>query len=141
MAKVSAKVVHIKGVTFNGMADSKHWIPLDGPEEFGGSNAGTRPKELIMIGLAGCTGSDVASMLAKMREPFTRFEVHISGEMAEDHPKVYQSLHITYKLWGEGLKTANIEKAISLSKEKYCSVTAMLKGSIKITESYEVNPG
>ena len=140
MAKVSAKVVQISGVTFNGITDSKHWITMDGPEEFGGSDGAIRPKELLLLSLAGCTGSDVASILTKMREPYTRFEVHIEGEMAQEHPKVYTSLHLKFKIWGDGLNTSNIEKAMSLSSEKYCSVTAMLRNSVKITDSYEINP-
>ncbi len=140
MSKVKGKAVHIKGVTFMGLTDSNHWVPMDGPEQFGGSDAGIRPKELLLLSLIGCTGSDVASILSKMREPFTKFEVHIEGEMTETHPKVYTKLHITFKIWGEGLKAANIEKAIALSRETYCGVTAMLKNSIEITDSYEINP-
>ncbi len=140
MAKVNARAVHIEGVTFNGITNSKHWVPMDGPEQFGGSDGGIRPKELLLLALAGCTGSDVASILTKMREPFTRFEVIVDGEMAEEHPKVYKNLHITYKFWGEGLKPANIEKAISLSTEKYCAVSAMLKGTVDISESFIINP-
>jgi putative redox protein len=140
MSKVSAKAVHISGVTFNGLADSNHWVPMDGPEMFGGAGAGIRPKELLLLALAGCTGSDVASILIKMRELFTKFEVHITGEMTEDHPKVYKNLHVTYKLWGEGLKEKNIEKAIALSRDTYCGVTAMLKSSVQLTDSYVVNP-
>lgn len=138
MAKVNGKAVHIKGVTFLGVTNSKHWVPMDGPEQFGGSDAGIRPKELMLLALAGCTGSDVASILTKMREPFTKFEVSVDGEMAEEHPKVYKSLHITYKFWGTGLKESNIEKAIKLSTETYCAVSAMLKNSVDITDSYEI---
>ncbi|MBN2424966.1 MAG: OsmC family protein [Calditrichaceae bacterium] len=140
MAKVSAKVIQISGVTFNGLTESKHWVAMDGPEEFGGSDGAIRPKELLLLSLAGCTGSDVASILTKMRERYTRLEVHLDGEMAEEHPKVYTSLHLKFKIWGDDLNTSNIEKAISLSSGKYCSVTAMLRNSVKITDSYEINP-
>ncbi len=140
MSKASAKVVQIKGVTFNGITDSGHWVPMDGPTQFGGSDAAIRPKELLLLSLAGCTGSDVASILTKMREPYTRFEVTVDAEMTETHPKVYSSIHLTFKVWGDGIKTANLEKAIKLSEEVYCGVTAMLKDSVKITSSYEINP-
>ena len=72
---MQAKAINIKGVTFIGKAQSNHWITMDGPEEFQGSNAATRPKELILIGLAGSSGSDVASILSKMREKVSRFEI------------------------------------------------------------------
>lgn len=140
MVTVKAKVIQIAGVTFNGLTNSNHWVPMDGPKEFGGSDAGIRPKELLLLALAGCTGSDVASMLGKMREPLTRFEVHIEADMAEEHPKVYTDIRVIFKLWGDEIKTANVEKAINLSTEKYCAVSAMLKPSVNISESYQINP-
>ena len=140
MANAKAKVVQIKGVTFAAKTSSNHWLTIDGPEQFGGSDAATRPKELLLVSLAGCTGSDVASILAKMREKVTRFEVHAEAEQTDQHPKVYKSIHLTFKVWGEDIKEANVEKAIKLSSEVYCGVTAMLKNSVKITESYEINP-
>jgi putative redox protein len=140
MATVKAKVVQIQGVTFNGLTSSNHWVPMDGPEQFGGSDAAIRPKELLLLALAGCTGSDVASIMAKMREPVTRFEVHIEAEMAETHPKVYTDIKIIFKLWGEGIKVSNLEKAMKLSSETYCAVSAMLRPSVNITETFEINP-
>lgn len=140
MVTVKAKVIQIAGVTFNGLTNSNHWVPMDGPKEFGGSDAGIRPKELLLLALAGCTGSDVASILGKMREPLTRFEVHIEADMAEEHPKVYTDIRVIFKLWGDEIKTANVEKAINLSTEKYCAVSAMLKPAVNISESYQINP-
>ena len=140
MQKVKAKAVQVKGVTFMGITDSNHWVPMDGPAEFGGADAGIRPKELLLLSLIGCTGSDVASILKKMREPYTRFEVVLDGEMTDQHPKVYTKLHITYKVWGEGIKESNLQKAIQLSSQTYCGVTAMLKDSVEISDSYVINP-
>ena len=140
MQKVTAKAVQVKGVTFMGITDSNHWVPMDGPIEFGGADAGIRPKELLLLSLIGCTGSDVASILNKMREPYTRFEVVLDGEMTDQHPKVYTKLHITYKVWGEGIKESNLQKAIQLSSQTYCGVTAMLKDSVEISDSYVLNP-
>jgi putative redox protein len=137
---MQAKAINIKGVTFIGKAKSNHWITMDGPEEFQGSDAATRPKELVLIGLAGCSGSDVSSILSKMRENITRFEIDVDAESATEHPKVYTKIHLTFKFWGSDLKEANLEKAINLSQDKYCSVTAMLKSSVEITHSYEINP-
>ena len=135
-----ARAVHVKGVTFLGIADSRHWVPMDGPAEFGGSDAGTRPKELILLGLAGCTGSDVASMLNKMRVPYTKFHVDIEAEMAEEHPKVFTKIEVIYRFWGEDLDRSKLEHAIRLSEETYCGVTAMLKPSVEMSSRYEVNP-
>ena len=135
-----ANILQVKGITFVGKAASNHWISMDGPQDFSGSNAATRPKELILIGLGGCTGADVASILSKMRQKVDRFEIDIKAESATEHPKVFTKIHITYKFWGEELNTSNIEKAIFLSQDKYCSVTAMLIKSVDITHSYEINP-
>ncbi|MCD6375561.1 MAG: OsmC family protein [Caldisericaceae bacterium] len=137
--QVKGKVVHIKGVTFNGITDSNHWVPMDGPPKFGGENGAIRPKELLLLSLAGCTGSDVASILIKMRQKFHRFEVHVDAEMADEHPKVYTKIHLTYKIWGE-VNEQNLVKAINLSQDVYCAVTAMLQKAVEITHSYEINP-
>lgn len=134
-----AKAINIKGVTFIGKAQSNHWIAMDGPEEFQGSDAATRPKELVLIGLAGCSGSDVASILTKMREKYTKFEIDIEAESSTEHPKVFTKIHLKYQFWGENLKKENIEKAINLSQEKYCSVSAMLKPTVDISHSIEIN--
>ena len=137
---MKANVVQVKGISFIGKAATNHWVAMDGPADFKGSDAGTRPKELILIGLGGCTGADVASMLSKMKAPVSRFEIDIDAESAEEHPKVFTKIHLTYKFWGEGVKEDNLEKAITLSQDKYCSVSAMLKKAVEITHSYKLNP-
>jgi len=135
-----ARAVHIQGVTFMGVADSRHWVPMDGPTQFGGADAGTRPKELVLLALAGCTGSDVASILTKMRVPFTKYQVEIEAELAAEHPKVFTTIEITHKFWGEGLDTSKLERAIELSETTYCAVSAMLRPSVEIKTRHEVNP-
>ncbi|RMH63525.1 MAG: OsmC family peroxiredoxin [Calditrichaeota bacterium] len=135
-----AKAVNIKGVTFLGLTDSKHWIPMDGPEMFGGSEAGIRPKELLLLSLAGCTGSDVASIVDKMRMPYDRFEVHIEADMTDEHPKVYKNITVIYKFWGDQLAEDKITHAIELSEGKYCGVTAMLRPAVNINWKLELNP-
>jgi putative redox protein len=137
---MEAKVVRVNGITFIGKAASNHWIIIDGPQEFQGSDAATRPKELLLIALGGCSGSDVASILHKMRENVTRFEIDLAADVATEHPKVFTKIDINYKFWGENLKSANLEKAIHLSHERYCSVSAMLKKTVNITYRYEINP-
>jgi len=140
MAQKNAIVKNIQGITFAAHADSNHWVMMDGPADFGGSNAGTRPKELLLIALGGCTGSDVASMLHKRRAPLTAFEIRLTGNESEEHPKVFTDIHIEYIFFGDGLEPADIEHAIELSTTKYCSVSAMLKNSVKITHSYRIEP-
>jgi putative redox protein len=137
---MNAKIVQVKGITLIGKTDSGHWIPMDGPVDLNGQDAAIRPKELLLVGLGGCTGMDVVSILQKMKEKVTRFEIDIDAQSANEHPKVFTKIHIIYKFWGENLNESNINKAITLSQERYCSVSAMLKKSLPLTHSYEINP-
>lgn len=138
MATKQALVRHLQGVTFAGKADSGHWVMMDGPSELGGSDAGSRPKELVLMALGGCTGSDVAAILQKKRIPFEDFELHITANVAEEHPQVFTSIHIEYVVFGENINPADVERAIELSTTKYCAVSAMLRASVKITHSYQI---
>ena len=138
MATKKAVVKHIKGVTFMGKADSNHWVTMDGPENFGGSDAGTRPKELLMLALGGCTGSDVASILGKKKIKLDGFEMNISADVADEHPQVFTKMHLEYVFYGKNLPEKDIERAIDLSLTKYCSVTAMLQKAMPIEHSYKI---
>lgn len=140
MAQKKAIVKSINGITFAAHSDSNHWVIMDGPADFGGSNAGSRPKELLLISLGGCTGSDVVSILRKRKAPLAGFEIHLTGNESEEHPRVFTEIHIEYVFYGDGLEPADIERAIELSTTKYCSVSAMLKSSVKITHSYRIQP-
>ena len=140
MAKKEALVRHMQGMTFAGKADSGHWVMMDGPAQLGGSDAGARPKELVLMALGGCTGSDVAAILQKKRIPLEDFELHLTANVAEEHPQVYTSIHIEYVVYGENINPADVERAIELSTTKYCSVSAMLRASVEITHSYQIKP-
>jgi len=138
MAAKTAVVKHIKGVTFMGKADSNHWVSMDGPEEFGGSNAGTRPKELLLLALGGCTGSDVAVILKKKKINVDGFDIFLNAEVQESHPQVYTKINLEYVFYGKDIPAEAVERAIELSQKTYCSVTAMLQKSIDITHSYRI---
>jgi len=138
MAVKKAYIKQIKGITFAGKTDSNHWITMDGPEDFGGSNAGVRPKELLLLGLGGCTGSDVVSILSKKRIKVEDFEINITSDVAEEHPQVFTKIHVEYVFYGKDLPVADIERAIDLSQNKYCSVTKMLEKAAIITHSYRI---
>jgi putative redox protein len=140
MAKRHAVVRHIQGVTFAGKADSNHWVMMDGPVDFGGSNAGSRPKELLLLALGGCTGSDIASILQKKRVPHRGFLINLTANTAEEHPQVFTDIHIEYVFYGDGISAADVERAIDLSTTKYCSVSAMLRASVKLTHSHRIEP-
>ncbi len=138
MAQHNAVLKQLQGITFVGKTDSNHWITMDGPENFGGSDAGIRPKELLLLSLAGCTASDVASILSKKRVKLDNFEVQISAESTETHPKVYTKIHLEFMFFGKDIKENDVERAIELSQTTYCGVTAMLQKSIDITHSFTI---
>lgn len=138
MAQKTALVKQIKGVTFMGKADSNHWVTMDGPEEFGGSNAGTRPKELILLALAGCTASDVAVILNKKKIKYDDFEINVTADMQETHPQVYTKINVEYVIYGKNIPADAVERAIELSQKTYCSVTAMLQKAVEITHSFRI---
>lgn len=115
-----------------------HKIVLDADEAVGGHNLGPRPKPLILVALAGCTAMDVVSMLGKMRVQPDAFRVNVEGELTDEHPKVYQKLHIQYIFRGENLPLDKLEKAVNLSQEKYCGVSAMLAKAAQITHEIVV---
>jgi putative redox protein len=138
MSTKKAIVKHIQGVTFMGKADSNHWVPMDGPEQFGGSDSGTRPKELLLIALGGCTGSDVATILGKKKVKIDGFEMNITADVQEKHPQVYTKIHLEYVFYGNDIPKEAVERAIELSQSTYCSVTAMLQKAVEITHSYRI---
>jgi putative redox protein len=115
-----------------GQASSRHAIVVDAGKE----KTANSPMELVLIALCGCTASDVIGILRKKREPFTALEVHAKGERAADYPAVYTEIHLTYIVRGQVSKKA-MEDAVHLSKEKYCSVSAMLGKTAKITYTIE----
>ncbi len=138
MSTRKAYIKQVKGITFVGKTDSNHWVTMDGSKDFGGSDAGIRPKELILLGLGGCTGSDVVSILAKKRVKLDDFEINIETEVSEQHPQVFTKLHLEYVFYGKDINTKDVERAIELSQTKYCGVTAMLEKAVEMTHSYRI---
>jgi len=104
-----------------------HSIKLDADAEFGGKDAGPRPKPLLLVALAGCSGMDVVSVLKKMREPVSWFNMKVEGDLGSEHPKIYERIKIIYEFKAsDGLKDENVRKAVDLSRTRYCGVNAML---------------
>lgn len=126
-----AKTTWIDHQRFDGIASSGHKIVVDGDKA-----AGNSPMELVLIGLCGCTGYDVVSILQKKREPFTSLEVRAEAERAADPPSVYTEIKLIYRVGGKVSHKA-VEDAVRLSKEKYCSVSAMLQKTAQISSEIE----
>ena len=130
---MDAKVTWHKGLSFTGSAaGSGYTLPLGAEAEVGGLNDGFRPLELFAVGLAGCTGMDVISILQKKRQPVKAFEVRVHAEQAEEHPHVFTRVLVEYVVTGAGVEREAVERAVSLSDTKYCSAQAMLRKAAPI---------
>jgi putative redox protein len=121
-----------------GEANGSPGIVVDSSGEPYGTHSGPTSMELILIGLAGCTGMDVISIMAKKRQPLKSLRVKVEGERAEEHPRVYTKIHVTYIAYGEGIDEKALERSIELSETKYCSVSAMLRKTAEITSSFQI---
>ena len=128
----------VDGLLMVGKSDSGHTITMDGPPESGGENLSVRPMEMLLLGVAGCTMIDVVTTLKKMRQDLSHLETKINAERATDHPKVFTDIHIQFILKGQNLDEKKIDKAITLSAEKYCSASIMLGQTATITHDFEV---
>ena len=128
----------VDGLLMVGKSDSGHTITMDGPPESGGENLGVRPMEMLLLGVAGCTMIDVVTTLKKMRQDLSHLETKINAERATDHPKVFTDIHIHFIVKGKDLDAKKVDKAITLSAEKYCSASIMLGETATITHDFEV---
>jgi putative redox protein len=115
-----------------------HELILDASPEGGGEDRGPRPKILMMVALAGCTGMDVVSILRKMRVEVEGFNVRVEGELTEEHPKHYTSMKVIYEFKGKDLPMEKLEKAVNLSEERYCGVNASYKKAMAITTEIRI---
>jgi len=135
---MNISVKWIDGMLMVGKSDSGHAIVMDGPPEIGGENLGVRPMEMLLIGMAGCTMIDVVSTLKKMREDIIDCQTQVSADRAEEYPKVFTNIHVHFVLRGNQLNLSNVDKAIKLSAEKYCSASIMIGKTANITHDYEI---
>ncbi|WP_298218486.1 OsmC family protein [Halothiobacillus sp.] len=136
---MKARVKWVEGMAFMAESDSGHGIMLDGSPDIGGRNLGARPMEMVLMGLGGCTAIDVMVILGKQRQPVEDCWIELDAERADvAAPKVFTKIHVHYVVKGSGLDPKQVERAVKLSAEKYCSVSAMLKNSVDITYDFEI---
>jgi len=125
-------------MTFIGKAGTNHLVPMDTTPDFGGDSSATKPLELLLIGLGGCTGMDIASLFKKMRVDFSGIEMNLTAERSEEHPNVYTKIDLEYVIYGRGIDEEKVKRAVELSQEKYCSVSAMLKKSCPVNYTWRI---
>lgn len=139
--KHEARVRWAGGMQFIGKAGTNHLVPMDTGPEFGGDSSATKPLELLLVALGGCTGMDLVSLLRKMRVEFSALEMNITADRAEEHPTVYTRIDIEYVISGRGIDEEKVKRAIGLSQEKYCSVSAILRKSCPVNYTWRIAEG
>lgn len=135
---VTARVKHVDGLQFVGQSASGHAVVMDGPEASGGNNTGMSPMEMLLVGLGGCTGMDVASVLKKKKQKVSSLEVVVHGTKSEHDPKWYKEVSIEYVIKGHEISEDAVKRAIDLSMEKYCSVKATFENQSKVDFTYRI---
>jgi putative redox protein len=125
-------VSHQEEMAFEVALDG-HTFLIDADESVGGKDRGPRPKALLLSGLAGCTAMDVTSILGKMKVSFDSFKVEIDAHLTDEHPKIYDKIHVRYVLTGSDIDRSKVERAVELSEERYCGASAMLRQAAEIT--------
>ena len=133
-----ATVKWLDGVAFVGESGSGHAVVLDGSPAAGGRNIGMRPMETLLIGLGACSAFDVVTILRKARQEVTDCQVELEAERADSVPAVFTRVHMQFVISGSKIRESAVRRAVDLSAEKYCSATAMLRGSVEITHGYRI---
>ena len=135
---MKARIKLADGMTFVAESGSGHAVVVDAAPDVGGRNLGARPMELVLMGTGACTAIDVMHILRKARQPVTDCVVEVEAERADKEPKVFTTIHLHYIVTGRSLPPAQVERAVKLSKEKYCSATIMLAATAQVTFDFEV---
>jgi len=137
MTKEIVETRWLGNMAFEGTV-SGHKIIVDAESHVGGENRGARPKSLMLLALGGCTGMDVVSILKKMRIEFENVSVIVEGELTQEYPKYYHSMHVIYAFTGANLPFEKLRRAVELSEEKYCGVSAVYKKAVKMTSEIRI---
>jgi putative redox protein len=135
---MKARVKWVENVCFMGESETGHAVVLDGAPSVGGRNLGMRPMEMLLIGMGACTSFDVVTILKKARQPITDCVAEIDAVRADEIPKVFTKIHVHFVVTGKDLSATQVERAIKLSAEKYCSASIMLGKSVEVTHDFEI---
>ncbi|HEB82168.1 MAG TPA: OsmC family protein [Gammaproteobacteria bacterium] len=135
---MKAVVKWLDNMSFVGESESGHSVVMDGPPESGGRNLGVRPMEMVLLGMGGCTAFDVVLILQRQRQAISDCHVELSAERAQNVPKVFTKIHVHYVVRGSNLDEKKVARAVSMTADKYCSVSIMLAASVDISHDYEI---
>jgi len=135
---MKAQVKWLGGRAFEGVPDSGHAVIMDSAPDFGGQNRGVRPMEMLLLGMGGCTSIDVMNILQKSRQDVTDCVAEMTAERAETEPRVFVRMHVHFKVTGHNLDPKRVDRAITLSAQKYCSASIMLGKTADISHDFEI---
>jgi putative redox protein len=135
---MKVRVKWVEDVCFVGESESNHAVVLDGSPEIGGRNLGMRPMEMLLVSMGACSSIDVVTILKKSRQPITDCVAEIQAERADEIPKVFTKIHVHFVVKGKALNADQVDRAVRLSAEKYCSASLMLSKAAMITHDYEI---
>lgn len=135
---MKARIKWVENVCFMGESETGHAVVLDGAPDAGGRNLGMRPMEMLLIGMGACTSFDVVTILKKSRQNVMDCVAEMEAERADEVPKVFTKIHVHFVVTGKDLNPAQVERAVKLSAEKYCSASIMLGKSVAITHDFEL---
>lgn len=138
---VNVKMTWDGGIKFSGTGAFGHRISIDGSKQAGGNEDGFKPTELLLYGIAGCTGIDVVTILQKQRQELTGLEIEVVAHQNENYPKPFHTVEVKYIARGKDLDPKKLAKAIELSESKYCVVSQTVKSPAEVKTSYEILPG
>jgi putative redox protein len=135
---MKARVKWVEDVCFMGETESGHAVIMDASPDVGGRNLGMRPMEMLLVGMGGCSSIDVVTILKKSRQPITDCVAEITAERADEIPKVFTKIHVHFVVTGKGLNPVQVERAVNLSAEKYCSASIMLGKAAQMSHDFEI---
>ncbi len=135
---MKARIKWVENVCFMGESETGHAVILDGAPEAGGRNLGMRPMEMLLIGMGACSSFDVVTILKKARQPVTDCVAEMEAVRADEVPKVFTKIHVHFVVTGKGLNPVQVERAVKLSAEKYCSASIMLGKAAQISHDFEI---
>ena len=135
---MKATVKWLDNMSFVGESDSGHSVVMDGPPDAGGRNMGVRPMEMVLLGMGGCTAFDVVMILKRARQDITDCRVELQAERATEVPKVFTRINTHYVITGKQLNVKQVERAVNMTAEKYCSVSIMLAASVEMSHDFEI---
>jgi len=138
---MKATVKWLDHMSFVGEAGSGHSVVMDGAPDVGGRNMGVRPMEMVLLGMGGCTAFDMIHILKKARQDVSDCHIELEAERATEVPKVFTRIHLKYFIAGNDLDKKKVERAVTMTAEKYCSVSIMLSASVAITHETIITEG